>query len=289
MIAMGMATLLIAGIFVLFSSQIASIAKELSSFESKLSEIFDVTLNYLNSQVAILPEISKRDILEQGQEIAKKSGGSIVASTLDQTGSIFSGALMSFVYTFLFLLYRSGLKKAVLQSASQSDRDLMEEMMNKMQKVGQSYLSGITVMIGILGSANSLVLLLFGLENAIFFGFLAAFLAVIPYIGTAIGAILPVIYAFMTHDTVWVPFGIAISFWGIQVVESNYLTPRIVGGNMNLNALAAILSLILGGYLWGIAGMILFLPLAAIFKVFCEYHTPLKPIALLLSSHLDEG
>jgi predicted PurR-regulated permease PerM len=66
-------------------------------------------------------------------------------------------------------------------------------------------------------------------------------------------------------------------------VEGNFLTPKIVGGSMHINALAAILALILGNFIWGIAGMILFLPMMAMFRIVCQYYEGLHPLAMFIS------
>src|SRR5690606_14260515 len=110
--------------------------------------------------------------------------------------------------------------------------------------------------------ANSAGLWIIGIDNPFLFGFLAAILAIVPYIGTLVGASIPVLYAFMTADSLWVPVSVIILFYVIQLVESNFLSPKIVGSSLNLNALGAILSLLIGAAVWGIAGMILFLPFA---------------------------
>jgi predicted PurR-regulated permease PerM len=72
-----------------------------------------------------------------------------------------------------------------------------------------------------------------------------------------------------------------VLFWGIQTIESNFLNPKIVGSSVNVNALVAILSLLIGAAVWGIAGMVLFLPFAAMLKVVCEEFDQLKPIAMI--------
>ena len=79
-----------------------------------------------------------------------------------------------------------------------------------------------------------------------------------------------------------VQIAVTITFWIIQVVESNFLSPRVVGGTLKVNALAAIISIIVGASVWGIAGMILFLPFTAMLKVVCEEYNDLKPIALFI-------
>jgi predicted PurR-regulated permease PerM len=75
---------------------------------------------------------------------------------------------------------------------------------------------------------------------------------------------------------------IAILFWIVQLVSDNFLTPRIVGGGLKINALTAILSLFVGAAVWGLAGMIMFLPFAAMLKVVCQEFDELKPIALII-------
>jgi predicted PurR-regulated permease PerM len=160
-------------------------------------------------------------------------------------------------------------------------------MLKNIQRVGMQYLSGMFILILILGFANSIGLWIIGIDSPFLFGFLAAILSIIPYIGTTFGATIPVIYAFMSHDSLFVPFAVVILFWSIQTIESNFLSPKIVGSSLNVNALVAILSLLMGASVWGIAGMILFLPFAAMLKVICEEFEPLRPVAMLISNDIS--
>ncbi len=93
----------------------------------------------------------------------------------------------------------------------------------------------------------------------------------------------------MSSDSLWVPLAVMFMFWGIQIIESNFLSPKIVGSSVSVNALVAILSLLIGATVWGIAGMVLFLPFAAILKVICEEFDQLKPIAMLISSDISDN
>jgi predicted PurR-regulated permease PerM len=137
----------------------------------------------------------------------------------------------------------------------------------------------------VIGLANSIGLLIIGIDNPFLFGFLGAALAIIPYIGTTMGAIIPAIYAFVSYDSIWTAVAVAILFWVVQLVSDNFLTPRIVGGSLQINALTAILSLFVGAAVWGLAGMILFLPFAAMIRVICQEFDELKPVALILGEH----
>jgi predicted PurR-regulated permease PerM len=140
------------------------------------------------------------------------------------------------------------------------------------------------LLIIIIGLANSIGLWIIGIDNPFLFGFLGAVLSIVPYVGTAFGAILPILYAFVSYDTLWPAIAVAILFWAVQLISDNYLSPKIVGGSLHINALVAILSLIIGALVWGVAGMILFLPFAAMLKVFCEEFENLKPIAILIGN-----
>jgi len=96
------------------------------------------------------------------------------------------------------------------------------------------------------------------------------------------GAIIPVIYTFVSFDSLWMAAAVALLFWFVQLVADNFLTPKIVGGSVKINALTAILSLFIGAAVWGLAGMILFLPFVAMLRVICEEYEELKPVALIM-------
>jgi predicted PurR-regulated permease PerM len=180
------------------------------------------------------------------------------------------------------------LTQAFIKFSPIDKREIAFNMFKKVQKVGQKYLSGMIVLIIILGLANSLGLWIIGVDSPFLFGFLAAAMSIIPYVGTTLGASIPVLYAFMSHDSLWIPFAVAVLFWVIQLIESNFLSPKIVGSSLQINALAAILSLLIGASVWGVAGMILFLPFVAMLKVICEEYEQLKPVALLIGDQNED-
>lgn len=281
----GFAAVILA-VFYLFSRQIISLISQLSEFRDRLSMVFEQSIKFLNEKIPVIPKVTQEDIVIKSQQWVEESGMDIMSNTVDSTTTFFSGLVAIVVYTFLLLIYRSGLMKAFVDSVKEDYKPKVRKMIVEMQKVGQNYVLGMGIMIIILGIANSIVLLLFNIDHPFLFGFFAGLLALIPYIGTAIGGLIPVLYAFMTQDSIWIPVGIAASFWAIQTIEGNFLNPKIVGGNLNVNALTAIISLIIGSYLWGIAGMILFLPLAAILKVICSHFDELRPVSLFMGDDL---
>lgn len=274
--------IILSAIIYFFSAQIINIAGEYESFVQKLNDLYLKIINFLNTNVNIVPDIQPENIKDILFNKLKESGLPLVSDTLNFTSTFLSFLVLTIIYIFLILLHHRQFAHAITYAAPEEKREHFYQTLKKAQKVGQQYLTGMGSLMLILGVLNTIGLLILGIDYAFFFGFLAALLAIIPYIGTTLGGLLPTLYAFMTYESYWYPIGVILVFWSIQFVEGNFLSPKIVGGNLNLNAMTALVALIAGGYLWGITGMILFLPMAAIFKVFCENYVELKPLSLLM-------
>ncbi len=210
----------------------------------------------------------------------------VIASSLSSSTSILLGAAMTAIYTFFFLLYRTAFKNFFIYQFGRKTRPEAQEILQATQKVAQEYLFGMGLVILILGVLNSLGLWIIGIQYFIFWGFLAALLAIIPYIGTTLGGLLPFLYALATTGTLWQPLAVILFYMGVQQLEGNLITPNVVGSSVKINPLAAIFSLFLGGMIWGIAGLILALPAIAIIRIIFSHIPFLQPVSVLLSADL---
>jgi predicted PurR-regulated permease PerM len=274
--------LIIGGVIYFFSSQIINVSKEFSNFKDKIILAFANVTVYLNNNVSLVENLEKDELFNRMKDWLNDSTGLLLSKTVNNTATLLAGLLATIIFTFLFLIYRDGLIKAFMAFSPEDKRERVLKMFKSVQQVGQKYLFGMIILTIVIGLANSIGLLIIGIDNPFLFGFLGAALAIIPYIGTVIGAVIPFIYAFVSYDSIWIAVAVVILFWFIQLVSDNFLTPRIVGGSLKINALTAILSLFVGAAVWGLAGMILFLPFAAMLKVVCEEFEELKPIALII-------
>jgi len=280
--------LIIGGGIYFFLTQITNLPNVLSDFQDKIMGLLKDIIIYINSHVNLERDLEQDYLIEQLTEWFKNVAFPVAENTFYTTTSFLAGFLATIVYTFLLLIYRTGLTQAFIKFSPIDKREIAFNMFKKVQKVGQKYLSGIIILIIILGLANSIGLWIIGIDSPFLFGFLAAAMSIIPYVGTTLGASIPVLYAFMSHDSLWIPFAVTVLFWFIQLIESNFLSPKVVGSSLQINALAAILSLLIGASVWGIAGMILFLPFVAMLKVICEEYDQLKPVALLIGSQNED-
>lgn len=277
--------LLIGGVIFFFSTQMIVLSKEFSHFKDRIILVFTEITLFINNNVNFVQDLEKNELFYRIRDWLNESTGSLVRRTFSSTIAFFIGLVSSTIFTFLILIYRDGLTKAFISFSPEDKRERVTKMLRSVQQIGQKYLLGMLLLISIIGIANSIGLWIIGIDNPFLFGFLGATLSIIPYIGTALGAIIPAIYAFVSFDSLWMTIAVVILFWGVQVISDNFLTPKIVGGSLKINALSALLSLIIGAAVWGVAGMILFLPFAAMLKVVCQEYEELKPIALLIGTY----
>jgi len=133
------------------------------------------------------------------------------------------------------------------------------------------------------GAAVWLVLTLFGVDFALIFGFLAFLLNYIPNFGSIIAGVLRVAFAFFQFGTIWVPLWILIITGGADMIVGNFLEPRMMGKGLGLSPLVVLFSLLFWGWLWGVPGMIIAVPLVATIKIACQNVPSLRPIAILMS------
>lgn len=276
--------IIILGIITLFSAQAVKLVSDFTSFQDSLITAFVDFTVYINEHVPIIKDMSRDDMLSKLTSWLASSIGALASKSMSETTSFITGLVTTVIFTFLFLIYRKALTIGLVSFASIENRDQVMKMFRKLKDVGQKYSGGVFIVVLIVGGVNSLGLWLIGLDNPIFFGFLAAVFSIVPYVGTMIGTIIPAVYALVSYDTIWVAVGVVVLFWIVQMVTDNLLTPKIVGNSLDVNALTSILSIIIGASVWGVAGMILFLPFVAMLKVFCEEFDQLKPIALLIGT-----
>jgi predicted PurR-regulated permease PerM len=121
-----------------------------------------------------------------------------------------------------------------------------------------------------------------GIEYALLLGIVGALLNVIPYIGGLVAVALPMIVALATKSTPIYALYVLIIYYIIQLIDNNFIVPKIVASKVKINALFSIIVVLAGNALWGIPGMFLSIPLLAIVKLLFDHIEPLKPWGLLL-------
>ena len=174
------------------------------------------------------------------------------------------------VYVFLILHYRQLLVDALTLVFPESRRNQVKEVIRLSIGTYYGFIKGMIVVYLIVGVLNSVGLLLLGVPHAILFGFLTAVMTIIPYVGIMVASVMPIIYAWVTFQSIWYPIGVVAIFAFVQYLEANVIFPWAVSSRLQLNTLITLIVIILGGVLWGASGMILFIPMAAILKLIAD-------------------
>lgn len=261
-------------------AQLSSLAQSLPDLEDKFYGLINKSSDYVNELLKIDTH-EQTQILQDGLKNLSTYFGTVLLST-----SYFAYFFIQVpIYIFLFLLYRERFKDFLLAMRPGSDLKWKDEI----QVVVRGYISGLTLVVIIAGILNSIGLLILGVEHAIFFGFLSGTLTMIPYVGITIGATLPTLVALVTKDSAWYAVGVIAVHGVVQFLEGNFITPKITGSKISINALAAIVALLVGGKIWGIAGMILAVPAVGILKILVSYSSSLKPFVILLEDKHTES
>ena len=185
------------------------------------------------------------------------------------------------------LLYRTAFKNFFLTQVNSNNRKGLEHLFNQIQKLTKRYLIGQGLVIIILGVLIGTGLWIIGVPYPYFWGFLAGFLEIIPYVGTTIGGVLPFTYMLMVSDTLWQPWAVVALYIIVQQIEGNLISPNVMGSSIKVNPLFIIVGLFLGGIIWGISGMILVLPILAISKEVFRSFDVLAPISYLMEDGLS--
>ncbi|MFU8860385.1 MAG: AI-2E family transporter [Cyclonatronaceae bacterium] len=280
---LGMLLLIIILSFIgfLFTNQIRSFGEELPDIQQRVEQLADDTHETF---LRYSPEFIKSRVEDVDFGVANAFDFDISSITLRLISTV-GGMTMYFlipIFIYLFLIYREFIRAFMVSTFSGGDKQRIRNLVEKVKVVIQSYITGMFFVICILAVLNVILLTSLGVKHAILFGVFAAMLNIIPFLGPIFGSVLPAVYALLTMDALWVPFAVIIGFYVIQLFESNLFTPVIVGDKVSLNPLVTIIAILVGGQIWGLLGMILFIPGLAILKILFDEIDGLQPYGFLL-------
>jgi len=255
--------------------QIINLVNDLPNLQSKMDHFIDQTSQTVDDKLGISSPEQRKMIQDFLKGITAYMGTVLVTTT-----NTVSTIVQIPIYIFLLLIYRDKFKLFFLSLLPNQNEELAWK--KEIDNVIQGYISGLLLVTLIIAALNTTGLFILGIDHAIFFGILSGVLTIIPYIGIFIGALLPVLMALITKDSVWYAIGVVICFSVVQFLEGNFITPRITGSKVSINALAAIFALLIGSKLLGIAGMILAVPSIGVLKILLAYSKHLKPFVILI-------
>jgi predicted PurR-regulated permease PerM len=282
-ILIALSLLIIAGLLLvaLLIYQFASFLNELPALQEKLSKsIEDLSVMLVN-----VFGISLERQREWVAKLTNQSGSGILSIIQNAIAtSAFSAVLLVIipVYSALILYYRQHWMKIVQRLFPKENKESLHEIISQTVNTYYNFIKGMAIVYLVVGILNSIGLLLLGIPHALLFGFIASVLTFIPYVGIMVGSLLPIAIAWITYDSIWYPLGIIAIFAFIQYLEANVIFPFAVSNRLNVNTLVMLIAVFVGGILWGLAGMILFVPFLGIAKLIADHNPKWKTISMML-------
>jgi len=257
------------------------LSKDIPELKSESIEKFHEFQNYLVKHFNISQDFQS-DYLEDNS-FKFSNSAEVLAKTLflNITHSIVIFVIM-IIYMFFMLLLRKRIKKFLLMSFSNDKHDTILIVIAKVKILVLKYIKGLAIATVIVAILNTIGLYALDIKHALFWAILAAILNLIPYVGSIIAMIFPVTMALIYKDSLWYTVGVVLVIQVSHFIYAKFLTPKIIGSHIQINPLATIAVIIIGGALWGLAGMILFLPLLGIIKIICDSVPALQPIGYLI-------
>ena len=208
----------------------------------------------------------------------------LLAALLASLGSILVTFVVVFLYATFLLLERSGFETKLANLSDDPKRVArIRDVIGAINRRIGSYLAMKTVLSILLGGVSWAIMALFGLEFAVLWAVLIAFLNFVPYIGSVLGVALPVLMTIVQFEDLGVILSMLLALTAVQFVIGNFLDPYVMGNSLNLSPFAILISLAVWSELWGIPGAFLAVPITAILTIVFSEFAGTRPVAVLLS------
>jgi len=208
-------------------------------------------------------------VVEDERGLNKRYGG---------TFNTLATVLMVTVLVFLFLVYGEVLlRRIVVVAPTLSDKRNTVSVVRGIQSEVSRYVSTITVINFGLGAAVALGMYLLGVPNALLWGVVAALLNFAPYVGPFIGVLLLLGVGLLEFDSNLQACAPAAVFLMLNIIESQLVTPVVLGRSFALNPVVIVLWLLFWGWIWGLPGVLLAMPLLVCGKIICLRSEKLRP------------
>ncbi|HET6675234.1 MAG TPA: AI-2E family transporter [Nitrospiraceae bacterium] len=283
----GAAVLLSVGVFVVAYglSRLAEPAAEwiakapdaLSAAEYKL-RVLKKPMQEMSKASDLISKATNPDESKKVQQVEVR-GNAWPLKVFSITGEFLAGLAAMLVLLFFFL--SSGdlfLQKIMKVLHRLQDKKRAVEIIREIEGQLATYLFTVTCINFGLGVAVGSAMFLLGMPNPVLWGTMAAFLTFIPYLGHMVGVAVVSLVAAMTFESVGWIFAVGGAYSSLAIIEGSFAYPMILGHRLELNPVVLLIGLMVWGWIWGIPGALLAVPLMVAFKILCEHIEALAPV-----------
>jgi predicted PurR-regulated permease PerM len=256
---------------------------------SQLSERMAELRGSVEDVVRASKQVEQMTEIEDGGEeavVVREQAPSLLNVVLGRATAIVSMFFITLTLLYLLLANERSLMRGTVRALSRSrDRRRAVKISQGFQRDISYYLRTITLINVGLGVAVGLVLWWVGMPNPVLWGVMACVFNFVPYVGMAVGVLIVGFVAAVSFETtsltrvLLAPASYAI----LSSLEGGLLTPAILGRRLLVNPPIILIWLVLWGWMWGVAGALLAVPMLMAVKIFCEHVPSFRGVALFLS------
>lgn len=270
--------LLVAGALTFFTYQLSNLAENMDGIKKRLFEMIDQVSLWIFQTFGITHQTQEQLIRDQ----SKGSGG--ISSFAGSFMGVLLNSVLVIVYIYLFLYSRTHIKQFILRLFNKRREIQTEKVIHQSVRVTQKYLSGLSAMILMLWIMYGIGFTIVGVEYALFFAVLCGLLEIVPFVGNITGTSVTVLAVLVQGGDNRMLLGVIFTYLLVQFLQTYILEPLVVGEQVSINPLFTIMVIVLGEMIWGVAGMILAIPLLGIIKIVCDNVPSLQPYGFLIGS-----
>lgn len=269
----------ITSIFVLTS--IGPFTAGIPKYQDKFNQLLDYLGNTLKNfgfdSAAFKESLNLKNIIQDS------SVQGWITSIFTSIAGIFGDFILILIYVIFILSELGSLKRRVLRAFNEERARSISKTMGDIFLDVRRYIVGKTLINLIHAIVVGIVLWAFNVDFFMVWAFLSFLMNYIPNIGSFIATVLPFATALVQYDNVVTPIIIVIILIVLANVIGNIIEPKVLGDKLDLSPILLLLSLIVWGYVWGVMGMILSIPIMSMIKIILMNFESTRPVAILMS------
>lgn len=275
--------IVVGGILYIFIRQISLFVADLSAVRSNIQELIGAFQNWIMAKTKISVE-DQRIIWQNRSESLLNTLELGLTNFLGNLANTAAGFFLVLVYVFLLLYYRDRFSGFILMYVKEDDKEEVNEVLYRISKVVYHYLWGRAKVMTLLGIMYYITFLIFDFPYALLLTIFGALVTIIPYLGPFISGLIPIVFSFIYLENIPTAVLFSSIIIVVQLIESYVLEPLIIGYEIRINPLIVIIAIVIGGAIWGLAGMVIFVPVFAMIKIISNHTAGLKPVGFLFGN-----
>ncbi len=277
----------LSGVSLIVTGGIQSIVTQAPKYQDNLNRLIQSLDASISSFSTLLGRHGAHLDLAESVQLSSITG--VLASGAGSFINLIANMFLTFLFLIFLLLGSEDFPTKVYNAFSTEDSYRLTQIFSMINSKVRRYLITKTIINIAVSGVTVIVLLAFGVDFPYFIGILTFFLNYIPNFGALLAVALPAVTCMAAGQSWELVVALVSILVVFHSVIGNFVEPKWMGSSLDLSPLAVLLSLIFWGWVWGVWGMILAVPITSIIKIGCEHIVPLRPLAMLMGTVSGRG